>query len=75
MNRCTSELKNLCVHDNVITQPVGAAGIDASTHRDRVWSSWDNRFTSNNYDLSNGAEFRWEGNCLTHDQWTATGLN
>lgn len=76
VNRCSPQLRNLDVHDNVITQSGGAAaGIDANTHRDRVWSSWNNRFTNNTYHLSNGAKLRWKDEWLTKDQWNTAGLN
>jgi nitrous oxidase accessory protein NosD len=72
VKRCTPQLSNLNVHGNVITQSGGAAaGIDANTHQDKVWSSWGNRFHSNTYHLSNGARFRWQGNWLTQEQWKA----
>ena len=76
VKRCTPQLKNLYVHDNVITQSGGAAaGIDANTHRDKVWSSWGNRFNNNTYQLSDGARFRWQGKWLSPDQWKAAGMN
>lgn len=41
VSKCVPQLKNLYVHDNVITQSgEAAAGIDAKNHQDRVWSSW-----------------------------------
>ena len=44
VNRCTPQLKGLNVHNNVITQSGGtAAGIDANTNRDKVWSAWGNQ--------------------------------
>jgi hypothetical protein len=75
VQRCTPELRDLNVHDNLIAQDGGAAaGIDASTHQDQVWSSWNNRFTHNNYQLSNGARFRWQGQWITHADFLATEM-
>ena len=76
VNKCVPALKNLNVHHNVITQSGGAAaGIDASSNRDKVWSSWNNRFHNNTYKLSDGARFRWQANWYTKEQWKAAGLN
>lgn len=72
---CHPHLQDLKVHDNVITQSGGAAaGIDATTNVDKVWSSWNNGFANNTYNLSGGAGFRWKGDWLTYSEWKAVGL-
>jgi hypothetical protein len=76
VQRCTPELRDLLVDDNLIIQSGGvAAGIDASTELDKVWSAWNNRFIDNNYQLSDGARFRWGGDWITHADFLATELS
>ena len=74
VSECDPRLKNLKVYDNVISQSGGAAaGLDANNSQGNVFSSWGNTFDGNTYKLSNGARFRWEGNWISHDQWTSEG--
>ncbi len=67
-------LRNLYVHDNVITQGQGiAAGIvRSSLLGDAVFNSWNNRFTHNLFHLAdpNARCFAWEGATLSYLQWT-----
>jgi len=69
----TFNLKNLSVHDNVITQNQGiAAGI---VQRGRigteVFTRWHNRFQNNTFKLADpdGRYFLWQGNHLTLREW------
>lgn len=67
-------LRNLYVHDNTITQGQGiAAGIvRAALLGDAVFTSWNNRFTHNQFHLADpGAKcFAWEGAVLSYPEWT-----
>lgn len=66
-------LRDLNVHNNVITQNTGiAAGILASPlFGERVFESWNNRFVKNTFHLSdeNGKYFDWVGGLKTLAQW------
>ena len=74
VTQCVPALKNVVVHDNTIVQSGGAAaGLDASADRDKVWTSWGNRFYNNTYTLDNGAEFRWETDWVSYQQWKDFG--
>jgi len=74
VDSCEVALKNVVVHNNRITQSGGAAaGLDASADRDKVWTSWGNRFYDNTYTLSDGARFRWQTDWLTYQEWKAAG--
>jgi len=66
-------LRNLDVHNNVITQNSGiAAGIVASPIvGDQVFKSWNNRFSSNTFHLASidGKYFDWMGGRKTLAGW------
>lgn len=68
------EIRNLYVHDNVITQESGmAAGISKPAARmsDDIYTSWGNRFVNNTFKLSNpdGKFFTWNDNHYTLNEW------
>ncbi len=50
-------------------------GLDANIDRDKVWTSWGNQFSNNTYTLSNGAEFRWQADWVSYQQWKNNGQN
>ena len=76
VTKCVAELRNLYVHHNTVTQSSdAAAGLDAQSDRDRVWSSWNNRFENNTYNVGNGDQFRWEGQWITLSEWRTAGNN
>ncbi len=55
-----AELRNLLVQGNTIVMPTGQSGIMQNTGSDAVFTSWNNRFVDNQYDVSgNPAPFRW----------------
>ena len=55
-----TELRNLLVQRNTIVMPTGQSGIMQNTGSDAVFTSWNNRFVGNEYDVSgNPAPFRW----------------
>jgi hypothetical protein len=66
-NRGAFEVRNLSAHDNVVVQTVGsAAGAVAPTSDGGYYlnvysSSWNNRWTSNAYKLSNTLAYTWKG--------------
>ena len=66
-------LRNLYVHDNVITQNRGiAAGILATPgFGDRIFKSWNNRFANNTFHLAseNGKYFDWMSARKTLGEW------
>jgi hypothetical protein len=67
-------LRDLYVHDNSVTERQGiAAGIVRSAALgDSVFDSWNNRFTNNQFHLTNpGAKcFAWGGTALSYQEWT-----
>src|SRR5712692_2143524 len=80
-NRGEFLVKNLYAHDNFIVQNVSsAAGAVASTANSRyylsVYTSWNNRWASNMYQLSNlaGSFYIWTGGSSVDDlQWKIYG--
>jgi parallel beta-helix repeat protein len=55
-----TELRNLLVQRNTIVMPTGQSGIMQNTGSNAVFTSWNNRFVGNQYDVSgNPAPFRW----------------
>jgi nitrous oxidase accessory protein NosD len=55
-----SELRNLLVQGNAIIMPSGQSGMMQNTGSDAVFTSWNNRFLDNQYDVTgNPAPFRW----------------
>jgi len=68
------ELRNLWVHDNVISMNVGHSGIVSNTGNGEVYSSWGNRFDKNTYTLGGNAKYyQWGGNELSASQWKQAG--
>lgn len=67
------ELRNIYVHNNIITQNTGtAAGILKSGSPDNsVFTSWKNRFDSNTFHLANkaGRYFQWMNTAQTLPEW------
>ena len=70
-------LRNLYVHDNIITQQAGiAAGIVKSGSIDNsIFTTWHNRFVNNTYHLasSNGKYFEWMNTPQTQSTWQGQG--
>jgi hypothetical protein len=69
----TYVLKNLNVHDNVITQKSGiAAGIDASPgFMPAAFTDWNNRFQNNTYRFAEltGMHFEWMRSPRSIEEW------
>jgi hypothetical protein len=66
-------LKNLYIHNNVITQQVNHAEgiVKASTFDDSVYTSWNNHFQNETYTLSDASHpyFYWLDPDWTHATW------
>ncbi len=69
------DLWNLNVHHNTVVQATGrAAGITQSIGTNAVFTSRNNRFTANTYDLASTAKyFRWMNADLSTTQWKSYG--
>ena len=71
------EVRDLYVHDNVITQKDGfAAALTADrTFGDAPFRDWNNRFVHNTYHLANpgGKYFEWGGNRRNPGEWRGSG--
>ena len=72
-------LRNLYVHNNVVTQKTGiAAGIVKSAFFDNsIFSTWNNRFTDNTFHLRTNGEryFEWFNAAQTLAAWQSHGRN
>ena len=73
----TYDLWNLNVHNNTVVQSTGrAAGVTQSIGTNAVFTSRNNRFTANTYDLGSSAKyFRWMNADLSTTQWKGYGLD
>jgi hypothetical protein len=67
----------LNVHDNTVVQSTGrAAGVTQGIGSNAVFTSQNNRFTRNVYDLGSSARyFRWMNSDLTTVGWKGYGLD
>ena len=76
VTHCTPELRDLQVYNNSITQNGGAAaGIEAPRQTENVLSNWGNRFHSNTYHLSGGAQYRLRDAWVSPKAWADAGQN
>ncbi len=67
-------LKNLYVHDNIITMNSGRTGIATDTGDDAVYTTRNNRFQNNTYILGgNSKPFYWRNSNRTTPQWRSYG--
>lgn len=68
------ELRNLYVHDNLISSTTGITGIDHKGSAPEIFTGWNNRFDNNTYELPGDARlFLWGGRALTFAEWQAQG--
>ena len=69
-----SELRNLLVQGNIIVMPRGQTGITENTGSAEVFTSWNNRFVGNRFELlRNRTPFAWMGRNLDERQWQSYG--
>lgn len=69
-----SELRNLLVQGNTIVMPRGQTGITENVGSAEVFTSWNNRFVGNRFELlGNRNPFAWMGQQLDERQWQAYG--
>jgi len=71
------DVVNLYVHDNTVIQPSGrAAGAVQNVGSNAVYTSRNNRFAANTYDLGSSArQFRWMNNDRTRVEWRGYGMD
>jgi parallel beta-helix repeat protein len=71
------DIVNLNVHDNRVVQPSGrAAGITQHVGSNAVFTSKNNRFTRNSYDIgSSGRYFRWMNGDRSTPEWKGYGMD
>jgi parallel beta-helix repeat protein len=68
------EVKNLDVHDNVITMRVGETGLAQDVDDDSYFKKRNNRFSGNTYKLgSQDAYYAWLNESRTIEEWLAFG--
>jgi nitrous oxidase accessory protein NosD len=69
-----NELRNLLVQGNTIVMPHGQSGIMRNTGTNAVFTSWNNRFVGNRFELGrNPTPFAWMGRDVDERQWQAFG--
>jgi parallel beta-helix repeat protein len=71
------DLVNLYVHDNSVVQTTGrAAGVTQNVGSNAVFTSQNNRFAHNSYDLGSATRFyRWMNSDRTTSEWKGYGLD
>lgn len=69
----TSQLRNLVVRGNTIVMPSGQTGIAHNIATNDVYTTWNNRFEGNTYQLYTAAPFYWMGSSLNETQWQSYG--
>ena len=68
------ELRNLYVHDNVITMTDGYTGVIDWSGGVQVFEAWNNRFRANTYVLGpNPRYYFWQGGPRTTQEWIGYG--
>lgn len=68
------EVRNLYVHDNVVTMQNGLTGLGQDIGDDAYFTRKNNRFERNTYNLgSNTHHFTWMNEKLTKPEWHAYG--
>jgi nitrous oxidase accessory protein NosD len=69
-----SQLRNLLVQGNRVVMPRGQTGVTEDSGNAAVFTSWNNRFLGNTFELlDNKAPFNWMGQHLDERQWQAYG--
>ena len=69
-----SQLRNLLVQGNRVVMPRGQTGITEDSGNADVFTSWNNRFLGNTFELlDNRLPFHWMGQHLDERQWQAYG--
>jgi parallel beta-helix repeat protein len=69
-----SQLRNFLVQGNTIVMPGGQTGITENIGNAEVFTSWNNRFIGNRFELlNNPTPFAWMGRNLDERQWQAYG--
>jgi parallel beta-helix repeat protein len=69
-----SQLRNLLVQGNTIVMPRGQTGITENEGNPEVFTSWNNRFLGNRFELLDNSEpFAWMGRDLDERQWQSYG--
>ncbi|MEE9179129.1 MAG: right-handed parallel beta-helix repeat-containing protein [Acidimicrobiia bacterium] len=69
------ELRGLSVHDNHIEMTEGQTGIIDFKDDPAVFTSMNNRFENNTYQIDPGlaTPFQWDGAAMTKNEWVAAG--
>jgi parallel beta-helix repeat protein len=69
-----TDIKYLYVHDNTVTQPTGrAAGLVQNIGSNAIYTSQNNRYAENVYDIGTGTRYKWMNKDVTAAQWRAYG--
>jgi len=69
-----AQLRNLLVQGNRVVMPRGQTGITEDSGNAAVFTSWNNRFIGNTFELLDNREpFAWMGQYLDERQWQSYG--
>ncbi|MDH3605575.1 MAG: right-handed parallel beta-helix repeat-containing protein [Acidimicrobiia bacterium] len=69
-------IQNLYVHGNTVTMSDGLTGVAQDVGSTAVFTSRNNRFENNTYNLSgSGNWFEWDNRQMSFDAWRGYGLN
>ena len=72
----STNLKNLNVHDNTVRVPTGGLSGVSSGISNLTYTSRNNKFTSNSYDLGSDAKpFTWMNSKRTKSEWQNYGMD
>lgn len=69
------QIRNLYVHDNNVTMSQGLTGVAQDHGNNAIFSSQNNRFENNTYNIGSGNFFEWDNGQRTYDAWLAYGLD
>jgi hypothetical protein len=71
---CGNDLRNVYVHDNVVTMSQGLTGLAQNYGDKSYFTDRDNRFENNSYVLGTESEyFIWDDRRMTAAEWRAAG--
>lgn len=68
-------IANLHVHHNTVTMSQGLSGVAQDHGSTAIFTSRNNRWENNTYNLSSGNSFEWDNRQMNYDTWRGYGLN
>lgn len=68
-------ITNLYVHHNTITMSQGVSGVAQDHGNTAIFTSRNNRWENNTYNVGSGRHFEWDNRQMYYDTWRSYGLN